>query len=104
MSRSCELTGKAVMTGNHRSHAENKTKRVFRPNLIRVSLFSEALGAPVRLRICARALRTVEKRGGLDGFLATARTRELPPGALRLKHRVEKAAARKAAREAQETI
>ena len=101
MARRCELTGKGVMAGNNRSHAENKTRRVFRPNLIRVSLFSVALGGPVRLRICAHALRTVEKRGGLDGFLAKARTRELPPGALRLKRRVEKASLRRAEREAQ---
>ena len=100
MSRTCELTGKSVMVGNNRSHAENKTKRVFRPNLVQASLFSEALGHTIRLRISANALRTVEKRGGIDAFLITARDNRLPEGALRLKRRVEKAAARKAAKEA----
>ena len=96
MSRTCELTGKTVMAGNNRSHAENKTKRVFRPNLVNVSLYSEALGDSVRLRISAHALRTVEKRGGIDAFLAGERDSRLPAGALRLKRRIEKAAARRA--------
>jgi large subunit ribosomal protein L28 len=100
MSRTCELTGKSVMSGNNRSHAENKTKRVFRPNLIKTSLFSDALGETVRMRVSANGLRTVEKRGGIDAFLITARDNRLPEGALRLKRRVEKAAARKAAKEA----
>lgn len=98
MSRTCALTGKSVMTGNNRSHAENKTKRVFRPNLVRSSLFSEALGERVRLRISANALRTVEKRGGIDAFLMAERNSRLTEDALRLKRRVEKAAARKSAR------
>ena len=97
MSRTCALTGKSVMTGNNRSHAENKTKRVFRPNLVRSSLFSEALGERVRLRISANALRTVEKRGGIDAFLMAERNSKLTEDALRLKRRVEKAAARKIA-------
>ncbi len=97
MSRTCALTGKSVMTGNNRSHAENKTKRVFRPNLVRSSLYSEALGERVRLRISANALRTVEKRGGIDAFLMAERNSRLTEGALRLKRRVEKAAARKSA-------
>ena len=98
MSRTCALTGKSVMTGNNRSHAENKTKRVFRPNLVRSSLYSEALGERVRLRISANALRTIEKRGGIDAFLMAERTSRLTEDALRLKRRVEKAAARKSAR------
>ncbi len=98
MSRTCALTGKSVMTGNNRSHAENKTKRVFRPNLVRSSLYSEALGERVRLRISANALRTIEKRGGIDAFLMAERNSRLTEDALRLKRRVEKAAARKSAR------
>ena len=67
MSRACELTGKAVMTGNNVSHANNKTRRRFLPNLCDVTLISEALGQNVRLRISANALRSVEHRGGLHG-------------------------------------
>ena len=72
MSRECELTGKGVLTGNHVSHANNKTKRRFLPNLVNVTLISEALNQNVRLRISANALRSVEHRGGLDAFLAKA--------------------------------
>ncbi|MBN34977.1 MAG: 50S ribosomal protein L28 [Rhodospirillaceae bacterium] len=97
MSRTCELTGKTVMVGNNRSHAENKSKRVFRPNLIQASLFSEALGHTVRVRVSTNALRTVEKRGGIDAFLTSGRDAKLPASALRLKRRVEKALERKAA-------
>jgi len=95
MSRTCALTGKTVMVGNNRSHAENKSKRTFRPNLIRVSLYSDALGHPVRLRVSANALRTVEKRGGIDAFLMDERDAKLTAEALRLKRRVEKALERK---------
>ncbi len=95
MSRSCDLTGKSVMTGNNRSHAENKTRRVFRPNLVRASLYSEALGQSIRLRLSANALRTVEKRGGIDAFLLNQPDRKLPDPARRLKRRVMKAAERK---------
>ncbi|NQX79840.1 MAG: 50S ribosomal protein L28, partial [Hyphomicrobiaceae bacterium] len=69
MTRKCELTGKLPMAGHLRSHAENKTKRVFRPNLVDVTLMSEVLNRKVRLKISAHALRTVEHRGGLDIFL-----------------------------------
>src|SRR5690606_22141307 len=72
MSRACELTGKAVLTGNKVSHANNKTKRRFLPNLCDVTLISEALGQNVRLRVSAAALRSVEHRGGLDAFLLKA--------------------------------
>ncbi len=72
MSRACELTGKAVQTGNNVSHANNKTRRRFLPNLVNVTLISEALNQNVRLRISANALRSVEHRGGLDAFLAKA--------------------------------
>lgn len=69
MARRCELTGKGVMTGNRVSHAVNRTRRRFLPNLLNVSLLSDVLGRSVKLRISANALRTVEHRGGLDNFL-----------------------------------
>ena len=69
MSRVCELTGKGPMTGNNVSHAHNKTRRRFLPNLNDVTLVSESLGRSFKLRISASALRTVDHRGGLDAFL-----------------------------------
>ncbi len=77
MARRCELTGKGVMTGNNVSHALNRTRRRFLPNLCDVTLLSEALDRPVKLRISAAALRTVEHRGGLDAFLLKAKDDEL---------------------------
>ncbi len=79
MARRCELTGKAVMSGNNVSHANNKSRRRFLPNLCNVSLISDALDRTVRLRISAAALRTVEHRGGLDAFLKKAREEDLSP-------------------------
>ena len=73
MARRCELTGKAVLTGNNVSHANNKSRRRFLPNLNQVTLISDALGQSVRLRITSHALRSVEHRGGLDSFLLKAR-------------------------------
>ena len=92
MSRRCELTGKSVMTGNNVSHANNKTRRRFLPNLNDVSLTSEALGQTHRFRISAAALRTVDHRGGLDAFLAKASDDELSPKALKIKRDIAKAA------------
>jgi large subunit ribosomal protein L28 len=88
MSRACELTGKAVMSGNNVSHANNKTRRVFRPNLLNVTLMSDALGRSYRLRISANALRSVEHRGGLDAFLAKASEGELSSRARLLKKQI----------------
>lgn len=88
MSRTCELTGKSPMTGNNVSHANNKTKRRFLPNLHDVSLQSEALGRAVKLRISAAALRSVDHRGGLDGYLAKAKDHELSARALKIKKEV----------------
>jgi large subunit ribosomal protein L28 len=85
MSRRCELTGKGVMVGNTVSHAVNRTKRRFLPNLLNVTLISDALGRSVRLRISANALRSVEHRGGLDEFLLKADDAELSERALALK-------------------
>lgn len=90
MSRACELTGKAVLTGNNVSHANNKTRRRFLPNLVNVTLQSEALNQNVRLRISANALRSVEHRGGLDAFLLKAKTDELSQRARLLKKQITK--------------
>lgn len=90
MSRRCELTGKAVMSGNNVSHAHNKTRRKFLPNLCNVTLMSDALGQRVRLKISANALRTVEHRGGLDAFLAKSSERDLSPKAQLLKRQIAK--------------
>jgi large subunit ribosomal protein L28 len=85
MARRCELTGKAVLTGHNVSHANNKTKRRFLPNLKNVTLLSDALDRSVRLRISTNALRTVEHRGGLDAFLVKAREEDLSPRAAKLR-------------------
>lgn len=93
MARRCELTGKGVMTGNNVSHAVNRTRRRFLPNLLNVSLISDALGRTVKLRISAHALRSVEHRGGLDAFLVKASDDELSSNALALKKEVRAALA-----------
>ena len=81
MARRCELTGKAVLVGNNVSHANNKSKRRFLPNLKNVSLLSDALARTVHLRISTAALRSVEHRGGIDAFLVKAHEDELSPRA-----------------------
>ena len=91
MSRRCELTGKGPMTGNNVSHAKNRTRRRFLPNLNHVTLQSETLGRSVKLRISAAALRTVDHRGGLDAFLAKAKDIELSDNALKVKKEIAKA-------------
>ncbi|MEQ8195416.1 MAG: 50S ribosomal protein L28 [Rhodospirillales bacterium] len=93
MSRRCDLSGKKVMTGNNVSHAHNKTRRRFLPNLQVISLYSDALKKPVRLRLSAAAVRTVEKKGGIDAYLMDARHDRLAPEIQRLKKQVKKAAA-----------
>lgn len=93
MSRVCELTGKGPMTGNNVSHANNKTKRRFLPNLNDVTLQSETLGRGIKLRISAAALRSVDHRGGLDAFLAKAKDSELSAAALKVKKEIAKAQA-----------
>ncbi len=90
MSRVCELSGKAVMSGNNVSHAMNKTRRVFRPNLIKATLLSDVLGQSVAMRISTSALRTVEHNGGLDNFLVKAKDVNLSLKARRLKKLVKK--------------
>lgn len=91
MARSCHLTGKGVRFGRNVSHSNRKTNRRFQPNLQKTSLRSDALGRTVRLAISTRALRTVQKKGGIDAFLIQTRDENLPPEALRLKRRVLKA-------------
>lgn len=90
MSRECELTGTKPMVGNNVSHSNVKTKRRFLPNLVRVTLRSDALGQDYKLRIAASALRTVDKRGGLDAFLAKAKDSDLSARALKIKREVAK--------------
>ena len=97
MSRRCELTGKAVLSGHLVSHSNRKTKRKFLPNLCRVTLQSDALGRSVRLRIAAASLRSVEHRGGLDAFLAKASETELSQNARELKREIAKKVAAAAA-------
>jgi large subunit ribosomal protein L28 len=86
----CELTGKTRQIGHRVSHSNRKTKRRFLPNLLNVTLMSDALGRSVRLRISANALKTVDHRGGLDAFLVAAKDSELSPRALELKRQVVK--------------
>ncbi len=90
MSRRCELTGKAVLTGNLVSHSNRKTRTRFLPNLCNVTLLSEVLNRSVRLRVTAAALRSVEHRGGLDAFLMKAKDLELSSGALAIKREILK--------------
>ncbi len=94
MARKCAISGKGVLVGNNVSHANNKTKRRFLPNLQRISVLSDVLG-PIRLRISAAAVRTIEHKGGIDAFLRNTPDRELSPEIRRLKRRVETAAARR---------
>jgi large subunit ribosomal protein L28 len=90
MARRCELTGKGVLTGNNVSHANNKTRRRFLPNLCQVHLISDALGQDFGLKVSAAALRSVEHRGGLDAFLLKASDTDLSTNALRIKRQVQK--------------
>ena len=90
MSRRCDLTAKSPQTGHKVSHSNHKTKRRFLPNLVNVTLTSDALSRSVRFRISANALKTVDHRGGLDAFLAKAKDVELSPKALDLKRQLQK--------------
>ena len=90
MSRRCELTGKAVQSGNNVSHSNRRTRTRFLPNLCQVTLISDALGRSVRFRVAAAALRSVEHRGGLDNFLVKASDSELSSNAVALKREIVK--------------
>ena len=100
MARRCAVTGKGVLTGNNVSHANNKTRRRFLPNLQEASFFSELLGGSVRLRVSTRGIRTIEHNGGIDAFLLGTPDRRLPEEARVLKRRVERAKASREARAA----
>ena len=93
MSRVCELTGKGPMSGNTISHANNKTRRRFLPNLNEVTLISDVLGQSFKFRVTAAALRSVDHRGGLDAYLAKAKDEELSANALKVKKDIAKAQA-----------
>ena len=90
MSRKCDLSGKLVLTGNNVSHANNKTKRRFLPNLQIVSLYSEKLNKKIRFKVAASTLRTVEKNGGIDNFLLDASNQNLSSSARKYKKSIEK--------------
>ena len=90
MARRCGLTGKGVMAGNNVSHANNKTRRRFLPNLQATSVYSDALGCMVRLRVSTNALRSVEHNGGLDPYLLSTPDAVLAPEMRRLKRRIRK--------------
>jgi large subunit ribosomal protein L28 len=90
MSRRCELTGKGAQVGHKVSHSNIKTKRRFLANLVNVTMMSDALGRSVRLRVSTNALKTVDRRGGLDAFLMKAREGELSGRALEIKRQVQK--------------
>jgi large subunit ribosomal protein L28 len=96
MARRCIITGKGVQVGHNVSHANNKTKRRFLPNLQRTSLLSDVLGGPVRVRLSTRGIRTVEHNGGIDAYLLGTPNSKLTAEARRLKRRIAAAAARKA--------
>ena len=93
MAKRCQITGKSVMTGNNVSHAKNRTRRRFLPNLQQTSMSSEILGRTVSLRISTSAIRTIEKHGGLDAFLMQARNAELADDARALKREMMSASA-----------
>jgi len=97
MSRRCMMTGVGVQYGNNVSHANNRTRRRFLPNLQHASLMSEALGTTVRVRVAVSALRSIEHRGGLDAFLLSTPDAKLSDEARRIKRRIERAKAKRAA-------
>ncbi|MGE4062798.1 MAG: 50S ribosomal protein L28 [Rhodospirillaceae bacterium] len=96
MARRCAATGRGVQSGNNVSHANNKTRRRFLPNLHQVSLISDVLNQRVRLRVTSSGLRTIEKRGGLDAFLLSTPDAKLEDSALTIKRRIKRAQAKAA--------
>lgn len=96
MSRRCSITGKTVLSGNNVSHAHNKTRRRFLPNIQATTMLSDALGQPIRLKLSTRAIRSIEKNGGLDAYLLGTANRNLTDEALRLKRKIRKATAAQA--------
>ena len=92
MARRCSVTGKGVMTGNNVSHAHNKSRRRFLPNLQRMSPYSEALNKSVSMRLSTAAARTIEHKGGLDAYLQSTAAADLPPELRRMKKQLGKVA------------
>lgn len=103
MPRSCELTGLGVLTGNKVSHSNRKTRRRFLPNLQNVTLFSEVLNQSIKFRIAAKTLRTVDFKGGLDGFLLNSQPRKLTVSAKSLRNKI-KVALEKKGEEKEKTV
>jgi large subunit ribosomal protein L28 len=97
MSRRCQITGKGVLSGNNVSHANNRTRRRFLPNLQDTSLLSDILGAPVRMRLSTRGIRTIEHNGGIDAYLLGTPDSRLTIEAKALKRRLLRAQAKRAA-------
>ncbi len=100
MSRRCQITGKGVLTGNNVSHANNRTRRRFLPNLQETSLLSDVLGLPVRMRLSTRAIRTIEHNGGIDAYLLGTPNGQLTFDAKALKRRLLRAQAKRTASQA----
>jgi len=92
MSRRCSITGKGVLAGNNVSHAHNKTRRRFLPNVQKTTLLSDALGQSISLKLSTQAIRTIEKNGGLDTYLLSTSNEKLTDEARQLKRRIRKAA------------
>lgn len=97
MARRCDITGKGVLVGNNVSHAHNKTRRRYLPNIQTISVLSEVLDSSIRLRVSVAAIRSIEHSGGLDAYLLDAADKNLAPEGLRLKNRIKKVLALKAA-------
>ena len=89
MAKICQVTGKKPMSGNNVSHAHNKTRRRFLPNLQNVSFFSEILGKKVRLKVSSKGIKTVEKKGGIDNYVITSKSSVLAPEIVKLKKLIE---------------
>jgi large subunit ribosomal protein L28 len=100
MSRRCQITGKGVLSGNNVSHANNRTRRRFLPNLQDSSLLSDVLGVPVRMRLTTRAIRTIERKGGIDAYLLDTPDGRLSLDAKALKRRLLRARAKRTASQA----
>ncbi len=100
MSRRCQLTGKGVLSGNNVSHANNRTRRRFLPNLQDASLLSDILGIQIRMKLSTRALRTIEHNGGIDAYILSTRAGQLTEDAKALKRRLLRAQAKRAASQA----
>jgi large subunit ribosomal protein L28 len=100
MSRRCQITGKGVLSGNNVSHANNRTRRRFLPNLQDASLLSDILGIQIRMKLSTRAIRTIEHNGGIDAYILSTPAGQLTEDAKALKRRLLRARAKRAASQA----